>query len=229
MPTRHSHTVSRETPRTKKPLSFLASLVGLLICGCPSVNLTVFEPLPIEANGPYTHSGSGIPFLPSVGYFHRGRITQYDPKATDIGVGYNLNDMRYQVTVSVYVYPAPRVTSQGSPDNVVASTRALLFESHFETVKAEIVRLHPDAAVVSESNATRTENQMDYGGLKVIFEYQGQFAGQDQVLASHAYLFDYGKWLVKYRITYPKESEDRALPRIEDFMSKFTWAAGDGA
>jgi hypothetical protein len=205
----------------------LLVLIGVLLCGCPSVNLTVFQPTPIETSDTYTHQGSGMPFPVSVGYFRRGQITQYDPEATDIGVGYNLPSIRYQVAITVYVYPGPGASSIGSPDNVVAAAHVRLLETHFEYIKAEIVHVHPDATLVSEGPTTMDQGQVSYDGLKAVFEFEGEFFGQEQPLASQAYLFSYGKWFVKYRITYPKDSEERALSRIEDFMAKFAWSQSD--
>ena len=201
-------------------------LAGTLMCGCPGPNITVFQPVLIEATGTYTHPGSGMPFPLAAGYFQRVKITQYDPQETDVGVGYNLYSMGYQVAMTVYVYPA-QVTSIGSPDDVVAAAYASVRKSHFEGVKQAITDLHPDAVLVSEGPTTIEQDQMAYPGLKAAFEYEGSFFGRQQKLGTHAYLFNYGKWFVKYRVTYPKAAEEMALSRIEDFMAKFRWSGGN--
>jgi hypothetical protein len=167
-----------------------------------------------------------MPFPPSVGYFQRGKVTQYEPREKDVGVGYNLHSIRYQVTITVYVYPA-KVISIGSPDDVVAATYAPVRKSQFEGVKAAITDLHPDAVLVSEGPTTMKQDQTDHPGLKATFEYKGPFFGREQELGTRAYLFNYGKWFVKYRITYPKDAEEMALSRIEDFMAKFKWSQPD--
>jgi hypothetical protein len=207
-------------------LCLLVLLAGMLTCGCPSANMRTPRSVRIGANDTYIHPGSKMPFPPSVGYFQRGEVTQYEPREKDVGVGYNLHSIRYQIAITVYVYPAP-VTSIGSPDNVVEAAYAWVRKSHFEGIKGAVTDLHPDAVLVSEGPTTMKQDQVTYPGLKAVLEYEGAFFGREQMLGTHAYLFNYGKWFVKYRISYPKDSEEMALSRVEDFMVKFKWSESD--
>jgi hypothetical protein len=68
-------------------LYLLVLLAGMLACGCPSANITVSQPVNVSADDTYVHPGSKMPFPPTVGYFQRGKVTQYEPREEDVGVG----------------------------------------------------------------------------------------------------------------------------------------------
>jgi len=140
-----------------KILNAIGALVlAVMLAGCQTVQVT--PPTPIHVSGYYNHPGSGMVFPERVGEFQRVQITQFAPSEKDVGVGYNSNGVRVPISATVYVYPAPRLISVGSPSSVVEDARAQLFHGHIEVLKREVMRAHPDARLLSEENFTLSQN-----------------------------------------------------------------------
>lgn len=200
-------------------IAFVFSLVGCPIAQYPRTS----GPTAINVQGTYFHSNSGMNFPENVGPFRRGTVSLFDSTGANIGVGYNLGDLVFQVAVTVYVYPAPSVVSILSPAEVTARAKELSAQQHFETVKSDIIRAHPEARLVSEEEVTLVQAGGIQKGKKAGFEFEGVFANQRQQLKSHAYLFVHGKWFIKYRITYPQDIDGAVREKIKDFMNSLQW------
>lgn len=186
-----------------KILNVISALVLVVIlAGCQTVQVSM--PTPIHVSGYYNHPGSGMVFPERVGEFQRVQITQFAPSEKDVGVGYNSNGVRAPISATVYVYPAPRLISVGSPPSVVDDARTQLFHGHLEVLKREVMRAHPDARLLSEENFTLSQEGQKHNGRKVTFELAYTFGITSQDSISQICLFQTGKWLVKYRITFPK-------------------------
>ena len=197
-------------------------LSGILLVGCPTVQPT--PPTPIRVAGPYNHPGSQMIFPENVGRFQRVQITQFAAAEKDVGVGYNLNDPTTPVAATVYIYPAPRVVSIGSPPDVVETARRHVFQGHLNALKSEIMRGHPDARLISDEDFTLTQAEQSFTGRKVTFEFDYTFGTQPQDSISELLLFQRGTWLIKYRITFPKAISAEVQDTITDFLKGLTWS-----
>jgi hypothetical protein len=198
--------------------------MSLLLLGCPTMQPKYLsQPAAVEATGSYTHSASGMVFPDAVGDFRRTSIRRYDAEGLDVSARYDLVAPPRAVAATVYVYPAPPLVSIGSPQEVVATARANLCQREFETRKQEVLQSHAGAKLVEERAISLVQAGETRSGRMAAFEYEDVFAHQRQAVAARVYLFCYvgGKWVVKYRFSYPKSFD--ATKEIEEFMRSLSW------
>lgn len=181
------------------------------------------SPTPLHVNSVYKHARSEMDFPVTIGKFQRVQITQYSPSGDDVGIGYNLNNPASPVVATIYIYPAPGLVSIGSPPNVVGTAKTLLFQGHLNAVKSEILGAHPDAKIISEDDITLTTDEQPHKGRKVSFEYVSSFGGIQQDSLSQLYLFQKYNWMIKYRITFPKNSSWASEAEVIDLLNKMKW------
>jgi hypothetical protein len=186
-------------------------------CGCQD---TAQAPavLPPGAEG---HVGAGVLFPDSESGFTRLRIRTYDDKGLDVSAAYNNVDFANPISVTVYVYPAPPLTSVGSPDNVIEGARKMLMDNHFEGVKAGIIEEHPSATLVTDDETSMDFQGQSLYGRSATFNLQERFAGIMQPVNSRADIFSFGEWLIKFRISHPASSNEKAQKTIDEFMNVF--------
>ena len=198
----------------------LGMMVTCVLCGCPGATKSTLlsKPLPIVTETSFVHAETGVSFSPVIDGFRRGPILQYDQEGRDISVGYDFTDGRDIIVATVYVYPAPKLVSIGSPANVVAEARWRLIEGHFQRVKHGVVRVHPDAVLKSEEPAYLNFNGKRLTGLLARYEYEDVLAGVRSPVTSEMYLFQWNEWFIKFRNTYTQGSTDRVQPSIHSFM-----------
>ena len=203
-------------------IALVFSLSAVLV-GCPARPRPLNQPQVMFADGAYAHEKSGMTFPVAVGYFYRSLVQRYDQDGLDVSVGYDLHSSRYNIAVTVYVYPAPPLVSIGSPPEATASARTFLAKREFEARKQEVMLSHPGGPLIED-----TEISIPIGGTRRVgrmatFEYEQSFAGQFQPVRSHLCMFSFvgGKWTLKYRITYPKSLA--AAREIDTVLQGVPW------
>ncbi len=201
------------------------ALVTLPLLGCPMRPSYVGQPNVKSADGLYTHPPSGMVFPTEVGSFRRDVVRRYDTEGLDVSAGYNLISSSALVVATVYVYPAPPIVSIGSPPEVVAAARAMASGREFELRKREILGSHAGARVTEEGECALQQGGLVHSGRRAVFSFKDVFGGQHQILRSELYLFSSvdGKWIVKYRFTYPRSSD--VSKHLERFMRGVPWTA----
>lgn len=159
----------------------------------------------------------------TVGEFRRGVVHRYDQDGIDVSAGYDLYDSRYTIAVTVYVYPAPPLVSIGSPPETIASARTFLAKNEWEARKREVLQPRPGARLIEDTEISIPIGGAVRVGRMATFEFDGQFAGQQQSLRSHLCMFNFvgGKWALKYRITYPRSVE--ATREIDTVLQGVPW------
>jgi hypothetical protein len=160
------------------------------------------------------HSSSATVFPKSIGPFQRAARRVYNAEGTDVSVGYNLRRQGSPVIATVYIYPAPPLTSVGSPDYVVAGARAHLLKDEFERREQEIRLSHSDASLLNEAPASLKQGGTAYPGWVADFSYMQQFeAGKVPVLSKLVVIqCPDTHWVAEYRFTYAAGvSEDQEI------------------
>lgn len=175
-------------------------LLALTIAGCITPS---YKPQNIEVSGSYTQVGTGITFPPSSGIFRRVQLVSFNEQASHMYVGYNSELIAQPITVSAYVYPAPAVTSFGSPPEVIATARQKLWSDHQKQQKQEILMAHPGGQLIAESAVTLTYRGQRVPGLRVDYEFHEPYQGEVQKISSALYLFDLGNNVLKFRVSSP--------------------------
>lgn len=188
-----------------------------------------FAAEPIESKGVYVHSFSHFSFPTNVGSFDRVALNKYDKEGRDISAGYNLRERPLSITV--YVYPAPKNVA-ASPQNHSAGVTDALVRRHFEQVKNDIERRRSDAKVLSETTFELPQENNKRRGRRAVFTYLEPFAGLKQDVQSELYLFLLepdtmflidDRFFVKIRATYPASERMSAEKEVQIFLKSLAW------
>ena len=207
--------------RVSRTETFLqAGLLLAFVGSAAAQGLTVLQP-----EGPYTQAASGMTFPLAVGDFKRDKVVRYKPDGTDESAGYNRVEPRHEIAGTVYVFPSPRLTSIGSPQNVIEDARARLCEVQFRSVQKEVTGAHPDAKLVREEEVSLVQNGVTFVGHRASYSLTNPvfFGRRQQASRSDATIFCYagGKWTVEYRFDYPDDYDAGAA--IGDFIRDLSW------
>ena len=194
-------------------------MIAGILCGCPGANQStrLSRPITIVTETSFVHTETEVVFAPAIDGFDRVEILQYDQEGRDVSASYVFT-AGHDIVATVYIYPAPKLVSIGSPANVVAGARWHLMQGEFQGVKHDIMRAHPNAVLKSEEMAYLEFNGERLPGLVARYEYEELLLGAISPLTSDAYLFPWGKWLLKFRATYRQSSLNRVQPIIQSFM-----------
>jgi hypothetical protein len=192
------------------PVLLSAVLAVSLLTGCPTMapraGSRVIRPKATEV---YTHAASSFQFPPSVQGFDRGTVTEYDPSALNIGVGYNHPVLG--IAATVYIYPIP----QQGPDETL--------KGHFERCKADVFRGHAKAELLKEGTVQINPGGSTRAGEHAAFTYTESFTQAVQAVRSELYLFTHGRWFIKYRVTYPTSQQSVAAPTARLLIDELAW------
>jgi hypothetical protein len=202
------------------PLWLLAVVIpagALLLCCAGGIGFAILrtyspgskQPTPTDT---YIHAPSRFSFPPRVGIFAREVVKQYDREGMDVSVSYNMDPT---VAMTVYVYPIP----QGGPDGNL--------DGHFENCKREVLSRHQRAELVSEAALTVAPGGQRRPGKHATFTFTERFARREQAVRSELYLFAFGTWFIKYRVTYPVGQQAKAEPIIKTFIEELSWPEED--
>ena len=211
--------------------SLLVLGVAGVINGCPVTSIPPshpqFQPLsqPVVESviGNYTHAGSKMTFPTDSAGFSRAQVLRYDSAGLDVGVGYNLVEAACGAAVTIYVSPGPQHAYVMADPAVVESTQASYLRQYFEATKAEILKHHQGARLLSEG-AELLRNPLDRSGLRATYAYTDLFAFVRQPVQSELHVFIMDRaWFVKYRATYPESCAPYASQRVLGLMSALAW------
>jgi hypothetical protein len=168
--------------------------------------------VPVDKRKPYVHPPSGVVFPVNVGAFRRGNVYRLDDAGRDLTVGYADPTLKIAATVSVF-------PSHGAP-----------VERHFQTIKKELLRLHPKATVTSDGAWTLRQGGREFTGHRAAYQYIGRLGGVDQDLTTEACLLAFtanptadpnpgtaAEYFINIRFTYPTVDAKAARLRVEGF------------
>lgn len=181
-----------------------------------------YAPQNIQISGEYRQESSGVVFPEQMQGFNRVSITKFDAKAEDVGVGYN--HYGKQVALTLYSFPAPKVMSFGSPQEVIDTAKRNLFLNVYERSKQDILQGHQNSKLILERDHILEQGQAKHSGLHASFKYYENHAGKYQEVSSHLYLFQVGDILFKYRISYPVNIDSER--EVVGFMKSFVLNSG---
>jgi hypothetical protein len=180
----------------------------------------------LAVRGPFVAKEAGITFPEKVGEFQRVNIMIYSPDQKDLSAGYNLMDSANPIVATVYIYPARRVLSFGSPREVVEEAHDKLEQMEMDSIIREISNAHRGAQLIIQEPARVTVGGRALHGRHVRFAYKEDFAGKRQSLLGDVWLFTAGKWYLKYRVTYPAGNEARAMTDVKKLMNALSAPSG---
>jgi hypothetical protein len=195
-------------------------IIGLLLISVSMFGCKTIEPIQTGTNGEYIHSETQVAYPPNLGVFQRGDYHVYDSKGKDISVGYNLYSQKDQIAMTIYSFPAPSLISIGSPKEVILEAKTTLFRQYAEAEVQQLSQKHTSGKLVERKEIPNEIGTPEIKGVFALFSYTEPFAGKSQEVLSELHLFQKDKWLIKYRITYPKGSKDNARKLIDQLMTE---------
>jgi len=197
--------------------------LAVLLAACGSQAQAPDQPKKLNPSGAYVHRATGFTFPVALGKFTRTAITEYNQEKTDVSAGYGKVAGQESVAITVYVYPAPPLTSIGSPQTVIDDARQHLCTQVWEGLKVEIAQAHPDAELLSLEQIDSPFSSFRKPGHRAVFRFTGNLGGKEQPVRSEADLFCYagGQWLVAYRTTAPDAFDYRG--DLDALMHLLRW------
>jgi len=197
------------------------TLMLAALAGCPVTQLNrlpASSPLaqakPIAATGDFTHAPSGYVFPAQMDAFQRVAILQYDTAGLDVSAGYDDSLPACPITLTIYIYPTPRMSFIGADADVVRSIETGWLDHAYESAKREIAQRHSDAVLKSEDAKT----QGGVPGKKAVYSI-GAAESELSVFVVH------NAWFLKYRTTYPSHCAEGAREAIGAFYKAWVGRA----
>jgi hypothetical protein len=201
----------------------LSMLIIVAATACAPQPQNPPPPPAMNAAGFIMHDPSGMRFPDRVDDFRRGRMIRYDKEGRDVSAGYDSVNPAMPIVATVYVYPAPPLTSIGSSAEVIASARERLCQDEFRRRKAELVAYHADARLIAEQDISLLRGYRQFPGKQARYEFSGSIRGVQSQISSELYVFCYvgEKWAVEYRFSWPRDVA--AAPSVAAFIADLPW------
>lgn len=206
-------------------------LCGLLVLGGFGGARAAYydDPRDVDVMGPYTQEASGMVFPEAVGTFKRDEVISYNSERTDESATYiQEKDGKESVAITIYVYPVPldigSALLQSLPQADVPGVLYMLTEQLFADEEQAISEVHRGTEILDEGITSHDERGFSQPGTMASFRYNEDFFGDVQKVHSQLHLFSMvgGKWMVKYRVTYPETTSDGAA-QANQFMRSLPW------
>ncbi|HXJ00744.1 MAG TPA: hypothetical protein VNH44_05935 [Micropepsaceae bacterium] len=185
------------------------------------------DPHEIDVTGPYTQAATGMVFPESVRDFQRDEVISYNSERTDESATYIREKDGSIIAISVYVYPVPAdlgsALAQSLPKEDLVGAWYMLGEQLFNEEEEGVVELHPGAELVDGGETSFDQHGVSYPGAFSTYRYDEDFFGSVQPVRSQLHVFPMvgGKWMVKYRITYPEGVDGAA--QATAFIHALPW------
>ena len=214
--------------RTRK--SFGIAICGLFIVSAAGLARANYydDPIEVDVSGPYTQAATGMIFPESVKDFRRDDVISYNSERTDESATYiQEKDGKEQIAITVYVYPVPAdlgtALVQALPKDDLVGAWYMLGQQLFDEEEQGIVELHRGAELLDGGETSFDQHGINYPGAVSTFRYDEDFFGRVQKVRSQLQLFPMvgGKWMVKYRVTYPEGIDGAA--QANAFVHALPW------
>ena len=147
-------------------------------------------------------------FPPEVAGYRRGRALTYAPGLVDYSVGYNRRDDVVDSAVTLYFYPRMNDTA-----------------SQLRGEEQEVLQMHRAVRVVSRKTITLMRNGAPYEAHVTSFEYDENFAGTVQPVASQLLVVFRSLGVFKVRSTAPLAQAAIAEDAMLRLLDGVAWDA----
>lgn len=198
-----------------------AAVVALALAGCESVPQAAAPRQVSPASATWAerkgdvieHIPSGMQFPSQVADFKRDQPRVYDAEGLNVSAGYNSAE---GVTITVYVYP---IEPYGGATPGQFSAKA-----HFNEARDQIAKVRSAMKTITEQDVPPPRGAVSGSGHFGRYEFLAPYGGRSQQLESLLYVYaPVGeRWIVKYRMTYPKDSLE-ARSAVGRFVESFAW------
>jgi hypothetical protein len=193
------------------PVLFLVSCTALIV-GCSSGGKQ-----PDKNTDTYVHPESKIPFPHTIGELVRTRVIEGSPEYPGTAVEYYLKKNKWEVTISVSVYPAPETKTEKSEAATEGEEKPNVLFERMNDIQQEVLETGADEEhrFIARYDIVTIKGEKPYDGKRAYFRHE------DDVF-SNVYLFQFGDWFIEYRSVF-----DRDLEWSEDqFVKDHQWTEG---
>jgi hypothetical protein len=187
-------------------MKFLRPILCLVLCAFALSSCKTFYTT--ETDGTAALRANGFRLPTSIGSFQRAYIRTFDSSGHNVGAGYNYYSQEQKAGLTVFILSA----SDGS-----APTEAQRGQ-YFQASRNEVLSAHQDSKDMGVSKIAGH----DSGGSLNEFQYDEEFAGSQQRVASFLAVFRDGSRLIKYRITGPKSERDQVYSSLTQAISSLS-------
>jgi hypothetical protein len=191
-----------------------------LFAGCTGpANKTPNEPVQphfteIKTSETYIHAPTGMEFPAEVAGFKRTKITQYDHQGANVGVDYALDYFGFNIAeVTVYIYP----------DETTPGSGPVSLEKHYDELRALLFNIYTDAHDLEDGEIKIGQPFGPQRGLMFKFTYRPPRLFKSELCYAKLYLFKYGPWFIKYRLTNPVKEDVKVDIEFNKFLQMLTW------
>jgi hypothetical protein len=153
-------------------------------------------------------------FDEKVGDFEMQQISSFDEFSENISVEYiTVNKGFTAAILKVYIYPAPE------PDFLAENP----FADHYEDQKSLLLKIYPEYYDVEEGKIKIGQPMGPQTGKMLRFKMKESDFFSDKEVYEKLYLFQHGKWILKYRVTNPVSNDEVVSERVGKFMHLLHW------
>jgi len=170
------------------------------------------------------HSDAGIHFPEKLAGFKRGELKNYDDEGRNLSAAYNRIGFGKLIALTIYIYPAPSLTSIGSPRDVVESALRYQLDREFESVESNLLDAHPGSEALTDFDLEMLFAGETLSGRRGMYSTPNGMGQRGLSAISSFELYRFGNWWMKLRITYPQDMQSRCEGAIDKFRSEFAGA-----
>jgi len=209
------------TQRFKKILSliWMLPLLALLVSGCADPTSTSNAPAKpliskIQPQDIFVHEASQMAFSQKVGDFTMEQVSVYDETGDNISVEYTSEFMGFtSAIIKVYVYPAPSASYLASS----------ILSDYYQNQKDSLLSIFSSAYEIEEGEIKIGQPFGPQQGMMLQFKRQPNDVFPRKECFEKLYLFEHGKWIIKYRVTNPTDNEKQISRTAGTFMQILQW------
>jgi hypothetical protein len=200
-------------------VKFAAVALLMFAAGCGPSPKTPNQPdqphfTEIKTRDTYVHVATGMQFPVKLAGFTRGRILQYDAAGDNISAEYTLQSYGFKIAeLTVYIYPVETDPRLGP----------LTLEKHFDEVRSLLFNIYTDAHNLVDGKITIGQPSGPQHGLMFSFEHRPPELFHSKPCYAKLYLFKYGPWFIKYRLTNPIKQDKKVKKQFDLFVQQLTW------
>jgi hypothetical protein len=168
----------------------------------------------IKTTDTYVHNPTGMQFPTEVAGFKRVKVTQYDRTGSNVSAEYTLDYFGFKIAeVRVYIYPVETNPGFGP----------MTLEKHYDELRALLFNIYTDAHDLEDGEIKIGQPFGPQRGLMFKFTYHPPDMFDSKPCYAKLYLFKYGPWFIKYRVTNPVKEDVKVELEFQKFLQMLTW------
>lgn len=201
-----------ETERNFDPM-MKNGLSVIVVCAVAMTGCSSDQPTASSNTELFTHAGSNIPFPFEMEGFKRISITEGEPDEAGVTVEYFFSQRGETVPmeVTIYAHPDPPDPEEYAKD---PKPNQEMQKARMDEVTAEILEAGKDREhrFIAYYDVVIVRDEKPFFAKRLFFRDKFDWF-------TNVYIVEYGKWLVEYRMVFPRNLERN----VDDFVLRHEW------